>query len=129
MISDKSAGESLSNKFVSINFFTTKGDPAWTQHLSEAVAKVALSRNDAKKASLHFRNIMLCPFIYYHIFIISQITFKTPNRTGSAKFYLIPEALASPDYLVVKTNGFQSFLVVCFFKNQNKWESRQKIFK
>jgi hypothetical protein len=40
------------------------------------------------------------------------------NRTGSAKLFQPARFFASPDYLVVKTNGFQAFLAVCFFTSQ-----------
>ena len=52
MISDKSAGESFNNKFVSISFSKTKGRPCLDTTPYGTVAKVALYLKRYEKASL-----------------------------------------------------------------------------
>jgi len=102
----KSAGESLSNKFVSIIFCTTKGDPAWTQSLTETVAKVALSRNDAKKASLHVSVILNCVHLYNIIFFI---IFPVIICGSPCSRFISPAVTRFDSFRLMKTFWFSNF--------------------
>jgi hypothetical protein len=88
-------------------FYTTKSDPAWTQFLTETVAKVALSRNDTKKASFHVSVILNCVHInniivsksFLVIFLFYILCFYVPNLgLGSFPFCETNKISGSPNF-------------------------------